>query len=136
MNKDSILGTLEEILFEDKTTIRYKSKARSLSLRMGLPILEPPKSKVSDVGEFKTSHDETNDRLQLESFTVSLPPSSTIQTATYWPKKNYLITSFKSGASYDYKDVPQSIIRAWIRAKSAGSFFYYNIRTSFKYTKI
>jgi len=67
---------------------------------------------------------------------VATKPSSTIQSAAYWIEKQYLVVSFKSGATYDYQQVPLNTILMWERAPSAGSFFYYNIRTSFKYSKV
>lgn len=71
-----------------------------------------------------------------ENKNLSLKASSTIQSANYWPNKEFLIVSFKSGGSYSYKDVPLKIILAWEQASSAGSYFYYNIRTSFSYQKL
>ena len=67
---------------------------------------------------------------------VRLPQSSTIQQAAYWPDKQYLVVSFKSGHTYDYQQVPVDRVLAWEGAASAGSFFYYNIRMKFKYSKL
>jgi hypothetical protein len=72
----------------------------------------------------------------LQSFTLELPPSSTIQTATYWPSRQYLTVSFKSGHTYSYDEVPFQVMVAWKLAPSAGSFFYYNIRMTYRYRKI
>lgn len=77
-----------------------------------------------------------NTGVGMESFTVTLPESSTIQTAIYFPRRNYLRVSFKSGSTYSYDKVPNDVIKSWTQAKSAGSFFYYNIRTTFKYQKV
>lgn len=71
-----------------------------------------------------------------ENKNLSLKASSTIQSANYWPDKEFLIVSFKSGGSYSYKGVPLNIILSWEQASSAGSYFYYNIRTSFSYQKL
>jgi hypothetical protein len=79
---------------------------------------------------------QNTEQATLQSFTLELPPSSTIQTATYWPGRQYLTVSFKSGHTYSYDDVPFKVMVAWKMAPSAGSFFYYNIRTSFRYQKI
>lgn len=76
------------------------------------------------------------EQAQLQSFTLELPPSSTIQTATYWPSRQYLTVSFKSGHTYSYDEVPFQVMVAWKLAPSAGSFFYYNIRMTYKYRKI
>lgn len=67
---------------------------------------------------------------------LKLPKSSTIQAAAYWPNKQYLVVSFKSGATYGYDDVPKLTIDLWQTASSAGSWFYYNIRLSYKYQKL
>jgi hypothetical protein len=72
----------------------------------------------------------------LQSFTLELPPSSTIQTATYWPGRQYLTVSFKSGHTYSYDGVLFQVMVAWKLAPSAGSFFYYNIRMTYRYRKI
>lgn len=67
---------------------------------------------------------------------LELRPSSTIQSAAYWKNRQYLVVSFKSGHTYSYIGVPLEIIIRWEQAGSAGSFFYYNIRTSFGYQKL
>lgn len=67
---------------------------------------------------------------------IKTKPSSTIQAAAYWKDKEYLIVSFKSGHSYSYSGVPVRVVQAWEQASSAGSFFYYNIRTSYSYMKM
>lgn len=73
--------------------------------------------------------DKANKQLQLKA-------SSTIQSAAYWPKKQYLLVSFKSGHTYSYQGVGQTVLEYWEGAASAGSFFYYNIRTSYPYQKV
>jgi len=67
---------------------------------------------------------------------VELQASSTIQQAAYWPTKQYLLVSFKSGHTYSYEKVPQATVDLWEFATSAGSFFYYNIRMSYRYQKL
>jgi hypothetical protein len=72
---------------------------------------------------------DTNKQLQLH-------PSSTIQQAAYWPQKEYLVVSFRSGSSYSYSGVELLQVLLWEQASSAGSWFYYNIRTSYAYRKL
>ncbi len=72
---------------------------------------------------------DTNKQLQL-------PASSTIQQAAYWPQKEYLVVSFKSGHTYSYDKVPLLTVLLWEQVTSAGSWFYYNIRTSYSYRKL
>ncbi len=67
---------------------------------------------------------------------LNLPASSTIQSAAYWPKKEYLLVSFKSGATYSYNNVPMLTVQLWQNVSSAGSWFYRNIRTSYPYQKL
>lgn len=76
------------------------------------------------------------DKLKEDNKNLQLAPSSTIQSAAYWASKEYLVVSFKSGATYDYQNVPKETIKTWENAASAGSYFYYNIRMSFSYKKI
>ena len=63
-------------------------------------------------------------------------PSSTIQQAAYWPNKQYLLVSFKSGHTYSYDRVPLKVVLSWEQSASAGSYFYYNIRTKYSYKKV
>lgn len=71
-----------------------------------------------------------------ENTQLSIKASSTIQAAAYWKDRQYLVVSFKSGGSYSYTDVPVGVVQRWERATSAGSYFYYNIRTSYGYQKL
>lgn len=149
----SVLDELEELLFEDPKEVYFRVRARKAGLRGVLPVIEPRLSgrvEKTDLpgdeykGAGQDPHDTSSGRPQpqdleqakLQSFTLELPPSSTIQTATYWPSRQYLTVSFKSGSTYSYNDVPFKVVVAWRMAPSAGSFFYYNIRTSFRYQKI
>ncbi len=67
---------------------------------------------------------------------LKLKPSSTIQSAAYWPTKEYLLVSFKSGHTYSYEAVPRLTVDFWQAASSCGSFFYHNIRMSYNYQKM
>ena len=142
----SLFEELEELLFVDKGELTYRAKARSARVRGNLPIIEPSESS----GKFKGfgqkngtvqrnapgQRNDKNEQGELESFTLSLPPSSTIQSSTYWPKKQYLTVSFKSGSTYEYNNVPYNVVIGWRFAASAGSYFFYRIRTSYEYRKI
>lgn len=76
------------------------------------------------------------DRSDTDNQQLKLPASSTIQSAAYWPDRAYLVVSFKSGHTYSYDEVGPWTIQNWEEASSAGSWFYYNIRMSFKYQKM
>ncbi len=67
---------------------------------------------------------------------LQLRPSSTIQSAAYWPGNEYLLVSFKNGSIYKYEKVPEMTVAIWQQASSAGSWFYYNIRMSYVYEKM
>ena len=83
------------------------------------------KWKPSEINQFKD-----------ENAQLSLKSSSTIQSAAFWPSRKYLLVSFKSGHTYSYNGVTVDVVRHWEQAGSAGSFFYYNIRTSYPYQKM
>ena len=111
----TIIEELEELLFVDKGELTYRARARSAKIRGNLPVIEPltSGSKFKGFGQnpyttVPVKRDPKNEKTELEAFTLSLPPSSTIQTATYYPKKKYLTVSFKSGSTYSYDDVPIS----------------------------
>jgi hypothetical protein len=148
----SLIDELEELLFQDTKEFYLRARARRAGVRGSVSIIEPSqigikKTKLPgdtydgfgrDPYENQSQNPQPQDTEQatLQSFTLELPPSSTIQTATYWPSRQYLTVSFKSGSTYSYDDVPFKVMVAWKMAPSAGSFFYYNIRTTFRYQKI
>lgn len=43
---------------------------------------------------------------------------------------------FVKGGSYNYFDVPESIVMTLSQAQSKGNYFYYNIRSTYKYQKV
>lgn len=151
----SIIDELEELLFQDPKELYLKVRARRAGVRGSVPIIEPsmiglrgsklpklPGDKYKGAGQdpYENQPDKAQpqdlEQAQLQSFTLELPPSSTIQTATYWPSRQYLTVSFKSGHTYSYDEVPFQVMVAWKLAPSAGSFFYYNIRMTYRYRKI
>ena len=85
--------------------------------------------KEPDEGQKERYKDSTNQQLNL-------PSSSTIQAAAYWPERQYLVVSFKSGHTYSYDKVQLDTVQKWENASSAGSYFYYNIRMSYAYKKL
>lgn len=97
----------------------------------GKPLSSDKESAASEEGEAGKSFFHAPNKQRQ----VKLRPSSTIQSAAYWPTKEYLLVSFKSGATYSYEGVPEATIIFWQSASSAGSFFYYNIRMNYKYQK-
>ncbi|MCR4963730.1 MAG: KTSC domain-containing protein [Firmicutes bacterium] len=62
--------------------------------------------------------------------------SSNLAKVGYDAKHAVLKVQFTSGARYIYYDVPESVYRNLLNAESLGSYFYYNIRTSYRYEKV
>ena len=51
-------------------------------------------------------------------------------------KKGVLTIYFQSGHAYEYYDVPAPIVGFLSTAQSKGRYFYYNIRTNYKFKRI
>jgi len=62
--------------------------------------------------------------------------STAINRVEYDPKTLELIITFPDGREYQYNGVRPRRIERLMRADSHGSFFFYNIRTSFDYEEI
>jgi len=62
--------------------------------------------------------------------------SRNIKACLYFRETRLLVIEFNSGSVYAYANVPWSIYMGFRRAKSHGSFHYYNIRKRFIYQKL
>lgn len=63
--------------------------------------------------------------------------SSALSRVGYDKREHVLVAEFKdSGAIYAYYDVPESVYNALLDADSIGSYFYYNVRTSYAYERL
>lgn len=62
--------------------------------------------------------------------------STAISRVEYDPKKLELIITFPDSREYIYYNVRPRRVERLMRADSHGSFFFYNIRTSFDYEEI
>ena len=62
--------------------------------------------------------------------------SRAIRTMAYDYKKHILQIQWQSGDVYNYYDVPELIWIALKNASSKGRYVYYNIRTSYRYTRV
>ncbi len=62
--------------------------------------------------------------------------STALRKYKYNIKSQTLRIWFVKGGTYDYFDVPETIVFELDRAPSKGRYFYYNIRTSFKFQKV
>ena len=61
--------------------------------------------------------------------------SSTIAAHEYDAAKKTLTVTFKSGATYDYSDVPEATAALFARAPSKGKFLHTRIKGHFPYSK-
>jgi len=129
---EKIIGEMEESGHKVYKTHFIEDKA---AFNLPPEMKQPNKSEFNDEtlqGTTKSTKDLQIDKNKQ----LRLPGSSTIQSAAYTPSKAYLIVSFKSGHTYSYDEVGPWTIQEWEKATSAGSYFYYNIRMSFKYRKV
>lgn len=62
--------------------------------------------------------------------------SSNIEQVQYVKKYNSLEVEFKSGSRYKYSNVPEDVYESMITAKSMGSYFYWNIRSKYKFIQV
>ena len=120
----------------------YKTRFTEDKISFGFPeaLTKPMKQQLMEatqpIGGAKFKVQENDKQFMDENKQLQLPSSSTIQAAAYWPKKEYLIVSFKSGHTYSYDKVPLITVMIWEQVTSAGSWFYYNIRMNYPYKKL
>jgi hypothetical protein len=62
--------------------------------------------------------------------------SSNLDSVGYDYLSGTLYVSFKSGSMYSYDNVEKDVYNNLLEASSKGSYFYWNIRMSYNYTKI
>ena len=118
---------------EDRVKFGFPSHLTTpISAQLQLALTSPGQGKVKQ--KFEPNASQKVDKGQKKQ--LSLPGSSTIQQAAYWPSREYLVVSFKSGHTYDYKGVELLSTLLWEQASSAGSWFYYNIRMRYPYSKL
>lgn len=139
---ESIIEQLQREYGESYQTSFTNDKAVFINKNMNKPLTSMQQSKFNlPVGGNTKDTATTMDPREKEQFLdsnsqLSLKPSSTIQSAAYWADRQYLVVSFKSGHTYSYDKVSLRTIMDWQHAGSAGSYFYYNIRTSYSYQKM
>ena len=61
--------------------------------------------------------------------------SSNLRSVGYDPDTRTLEVEFHQGGIYRYSAVPERVYRGLMQADSHGSYFHYNIRTSYKYRR-
>ena len=62
--------------------------------------------------------------------------SSNIERIGYDPDSNTLRTEFKSGGTYDYHNVPESVFEELKSATSIGGYHAANIKNTYAFTKV
>lgn len=62
--------------------------------------------------------------------------SSNLAAVDYSPLTATLEVKFHSGRIYVYSHVPWDVYIGLMQAESHGSFFYWNIRTSYRYRRL
>ena len=62
--------------------------------------------------------------------------SSNLESYEYDAEEETLTITFKSGQSYQYDGVPQSVVERLASAASPGKFFYAAIRDSYSFTEV
>lgn len=62
--------------------------------------------------------------------------SSIIANVEYDPDNLILRVTFHNGGKYEYEGVLQEVVDEMLSASSVGSYFHYNIRMNYPYTKV
>lgn len=63
-------------------------------------------------------------------------PSTRIEKAAYDGDKQVLTITFKSGADYEYYDLPEDVAIGLVEAESAGRYFEKNIKGIYNYRRV
>jgi len=66
---------------------------------------------------------------------IGTPESSNIVRFSYDSESSVLIIEFRSGGTYQYFDVPESVFDGMKGAGSKGQYFAQNIRGVFRYAR-
>lgn len=116
----------------NKGTFTFKLFAGSILIGEASVQVELPSATSST-----TKPAQTLRQFDHNNITMISVESSSIAKVGYDSEYSVLKVQFKnSGEYYIYYDVPQSTYTALLNAESIGSYFYYNVRTSFEYEKV
>jgi hypothetical protein len=66
---------------------------------------------------------------------IETPGSSMLARFSYDGKEQVLVVEFKHGGRYEYYDVPESIFKEMVAARSKGRFFQDNIRDDYEFSR-
>ncbi len=64
------------------------------------------------------------------------PESSQIASIHHDKERNVLTVDFKTGSSYEYSDVPDSVFEAFKAAESKGKFLTASIKGKYDYKRL
>ena len=110
-----------------------RASARKAAVRIGVKKIEV-KQAISQRG--RTHPMEAPLPGMPQTAQTVLVESTTIKKFKYYIRTRILRVWFVNGGSYKYYEVPQSVVLLFAQAQSKGSFFYYNIRKSYRYKKV
>lgn len=124
-----------EVYAERISQRKLRQVARRSQLRIGLKKIEA-KAVVSQRGRTHWMEQEAPGiTVAGGAQTVSML-STAIKKFKYDLKSKVLRIWFVNGGSYNYFDVPESTVLALGQAQSKGNYFYYNIRTTFRFEQV
>ena len=110
-----------------------RKSARKSQLRVGIRKIEMKKA-ISMRG--RTHPMEAPLPGMPSTAQLLLMESAVIKRFKYNLKSKVLRVWFVSRHIYDYYDVPESVVISFGQAQSKGRFFYYNVRTSYDFSRI
>lgn len=61
--------------------------------------------------------------------------SSNLESVTYDDSTDTMSVTFQDGKTYDYMNVPASVVRQFQQAASFGEFFHRQIRSRYQYSE-
>ena len=114
---------------------QVRRSARRSQLKFGVKTLQM-KEVVSQRGRTHPMEAEVPGMTKEQLPQDVLMRSTAIRKFKYYFKEKKLRIWFVEGGAYDYFDVPESVVLDLGRAQSKGHYFYYNIRTTYKFIKV
>ena len=125
----------EEAYAKRVSARQVRRSVRRGQIRIGLKKIEM-KQALSQRGRTHWMEQEAPGMTKAGGAQSVLMQSTAIKRFKYDLRSKTLRIWFVNGGSYDYFDVPESIVLALGQAQSKGNYFYYNIRTSFKFNQV
>ena len=117
------------------TTKEVRKAERQALTKITLKTIQQ-KRVVSMRGRTSYMQEEAPGMTELQLPQDVLLASTAIKKFKYDLKSKTLRIWFVKKGVYDYYDVPEGVVMELARAQSKGHYFYYNIRTEYKYKRI